>query len=373
MPAGTTALDQFTVDLTARAKKGKIDPVTGPRLRDPPDDRHPDAPPAEQPDPHRRGRRRQDRRRRRASRCGSPTATCRRRCANVAVRTLDLGLLQAGAGVKGEFENRLKSVIDEVKASPQPIILFIDEAHTMIGAGGAGRPGRRGQPAQAGARARRAAHDRRHHLGRVQEVLREGRGARAPLPGGQGRGARRAIRPSLMMRGLAPTLEKHHKVRILDEARRGCRAAVAPLHLRGRQLPDKAVSVLDTACARVAIGQSSMPAGARRLPAATRRRSSARSAILEREQATGADHDERLGDAARSTRERPRRSSTRSRRAGSRRRRWSSRSARLRGKLEEPRPARGRRGARPRQARLRRRRRRDRRGEDRTLRAELER
>ena len=89
--------------------------------------------------------------------------------------SLDLGLLQAGAGVKGEFENRLKGVIDEVKASPTPIILFIDEAHTLIGAGGAGGPERRRQPAQAGAGARRAAHRRGHHLGRIQEVLREGR------------------------------------------------------------------------------------------------------------------------------------------------------------------------------------------------------
>ena len=96
----------------------------------------------------------------------------------VTVRTLDLGLLQAGAGVKGEFENRLKSVIEEVKASPKPIILFIDEAHTLIGAGGAGGAGRRGQSAEAGAGARRAAHHRRHDLGRIQEVFREGRRAR---------------------------------------------------------------------------------------------------------------------------------------------------------------------------------------------------
>ena len=127
-----------------------------------------------------------------ASRCASPTATCRPRCATSRVRTLDLALLQAGAGVKGEFENRLKGLIDEVKSSPTPIILFIDEAHTMIGAGGAGRPERRRQPAQAGAGSRRTAHHRRHHLVGVQEVLREGCGAGPPLPGGQGGRAHRS-------------------------------------------------------------------------------------------------------------------------------------------------------------------------------------
>ena len=113
------------------------------------------------------------------------------RCKDVVVRTLDLGLLQAGASMKGEFENRLKQVIDEVQASPKPIILFIDEAHTLIGAGGAAGHGRCGQPAQAGAGARHAAHHRGDHLGRIQEVLREGPGADPPLPGGPGRRAGR--------------------------------------------------------------------------------------------------------------------------------------------------------------------------------------
>ncbi len=80
------------------------------------------------------------------------------------MRTLDLALLQAGAGIKGEFENRLKGLIEEVKSSPIPIILFIDEAHTMIGAGGHGRAGRRRQSAQTGPGPRRTAHHRRHHL-----------------------------------------------------------------------------------------------------------------------------------------------------------------------------------------------------------------
>ena len=110
---------------------------------------------------------------------------------NVTLRSLDLALLQAGAGVKGEFENRLKGLIEEVKSSPMPIILFIDEAHTMIGAGGQAGPERRGQSAEAGAGARRTAHHRRHHLVGVQEILREGRGPGAALPGGEGGGADR--------------------------------------------------------------------------------------------------------------------------------------------------------------------------------------
>ena len=137
-PLGSTstpALDQFTIDLTQRAREGSHRPGARPRRRDAPDRRHPDAPPAEQSDPDRRGGRRQDGRRRRlrpAIAAGDVPPSLQ----NVSVRTLDLGLLQAGAGVKGEFENRLKSVIKEVKASPKPIILFIDEAHTLIGAGG---------------------------------------------------------------------------------------------------------------------------------------------------------------------------------------------------------------------------------------------
>ena len=118
-------------------------PDPGARQRDTPSCRHPDAATAEQPDPDGRSRRRQDRRRR--GLC-LPHSGGRRTAgaADVGLRTLDLGLLQAGAGIKGEFENRLKSVIEEVKASPRPIILFIDEAHTMIGAGG--QPGRATPP-----------------------------------------------------------------------------------------------------------------------------------------------------------------------------------------------------------------------------------
>ncbi len=108
--------------------------------------------------------------------------------------SLDVGLLQAGASMKGEFENRLRSVIDEVQASPKPIILFIDEAHTLIGAGGAAGTGDAAnllKPALARGKLRTIA---RHHLGRVQEAHREGPGADAPLPGRAGRRARARTR-----------------------------------------------------------------------------------------------------------------------------------------------------------------------------------
>ena len=149
---------------------------------------------------------------------------------NVTLRTLDLALLQAGAGVKGEFENRLKGLIEEVKNSPTPIILFIDEAHTMIGAGGAGRTERRGQSAQAGARARRAAHHRRHHVVRIQEVLREGSRARPPLPGREGRRADRRQCCMQMLRGIAAVAreapQRPHPRRAGSPPRCVCRIAI---------------------------------------------------------------------------------------------------------------------------------------------------
>ncbi len=113
---------------------------------------------------------------------------------NVTIRTLDLALLQAGAGVKGEFENRLKGLIEEVKSSPTPIILFIDEAHTMIGAGGPGGARRCRQPAQACLGPWRIAHHRRHHLVGVQEVLRKRCCPGPPFPGREsGRAHRKAV------------------------------------------------------------------------------------------------------------------------------------------------------------------------------------
>ncbi|MGH9631421.1 MAG: AAA family ATPase, partial [Bryobacteraceae bacterium] len=206
---------------------------------------------------------------------------------NVSVRTLDLALLQAGAGVKGEFENRLKSLINEVKSSPTPIILFIDEAHTMIGAGGqAGQNDAANllKPALARGELRTIAATtwseykkyfekdpalaRRFQLVKVEEPTEE------------------ACR--LMLRGVVPALEKHHNVRILDE---GLIAAVKLSHryLPDRQLPDKAVSVLDTTCARLALGQRAIPPAVedaqRMLEDLT-----VQARVLEREASVGADH-----------------------------------------------------------------------------------
>src|SRR5208337_4914317 len=217
---------------------------------------------------------------------------------NVTVRTLDLALLQAGAGVKGEFENRLKGLIEEVKASPTPIILFIDEAHTMIGAGGPAGQGDAAnllKPALARGELRTiaattwseykkyfekdAALARRFQVVKVEEPAEES--------------------CMTMLRGVAGTLEKHHKVRILDE---GVAAGVRLSHryLAGRQLPDKAVSVLDTACARLSLGQNTTPPA---IEDATRQIDDlgVQKRVLEREVATGADHSERLAQIASQT------------------------------------------------------------------------
>lgn len=176
---------------------------------------------------------------------------------NVELHVLDLGLLQAGASVKGEFENRLKNVIDEVKQSPHPIILFIDEAHTMIGAGGqAGQNDAANllKPALARGELRTiaattwgeykkyfekdAALARRFQVVKVEE-------------------------PSLdvacsMLRGMHAVLEKHFGIAVLDEAIVDA-VKLSARYISGRQLPDKAVSVLDTACARVALAHSATP------------------------------------------------------------------------------------------------------------------
>ncbi|HNU09602.1 MAG TPA: AAA family ATPase, partial [Pyrinomonadaceae bacterium] len=212
---------------------------------------------------------------------------------NVAVRTLDLGLLQAGAGVKGEFENRLKSVIDEVKASPKPIILFIDEAHTMIGAGGqAGQNDAANllKPALARGELRTIAAttwaEYKKYFEKDAALARRFQVVRVEEPDEE-----KAV---TMMRGIAGIMEDHHGVRILDEAIIDC-VKLSHRYITGRQLPDKSVSVLDTACAKVAIGQGATPAP---VEDATRRIQQLTSEIdsLEREQITGTDHSERLAE-----------------------------------------------------------------------------
>ena len=176
---------------------------------------------------------------------------------DVTVRTLDLGLLQAGASMKGEFENRLRQVIEEVQASPKPIILFIDEAHTLIGAGGAAGSGDAAnllKPALARGTLRTIAAttwaEYKKYFEKDAALTRRFQVVKIDEPAED-----QAV---IMMRGLAGVSEKHHRVQILDEA---LVAAVQLSHryIPARQLPDKAVSLLDTASARVAVSQHATP------------------------------------------------------------------------------------------------------------------
>src|SRR5579872_3874628 len=210
---------------------------------------------------------------------------------NVTLRTLDLALLQAGAGVKGEFENRLKGLIEEVKASPTPIILFIDEAHTMIGAGGqAGQNDAANllKPALARGELRTIAattwSEYKKYFEKDAALARRFQVVKVDEP--------EELRCMVMLRGVVPALEKHHGVRILEEA---VQAAVRFSHryMVGRQLPDKAVSVLDTACARLALGHHTTPPP---IEEAMRQLDDllVQERILGREAAVGADHRERL-------------------------------------------------------------------------------
>jgi len=290
----TPNLDQYTVDLTGNAKKGKIDPVLG---RDHEIRQIVDI----------LTRRRQNNPILTGEAGVGKTAVVEGfalRVAqgdvppplkNVHVRTLDLALLQAGAGVKGEFENRLKGLIEEVKASPTPIILFIDEAHTMIGAGGqAGQNDAANllKPALARGELRTIAattwSEYKKYFEKDAALARRFQVVKVEEPSEQ--------QCMVMMRGLVASLEKHHNVRILDEA---VYASVRLSHrfLAGRQLPDKAVSILDTACARLALGQSATPPAIEDL---TRQIDAleVQKRILEREEVVGADHQERLAELA---------------------------------------------------------------------------
>lgn len=252
----TPALDQYTVDLTAQARAGDIDPVVG---RDEEIRQCIDV----------LCRRRQNNPILTGEAGVGKTAVvegfaCRvaegkvpPALKNVAVRTLDLGLLQAGASVKGEFENRLKSVIEEVQSSPQPIILFVDEAHTLIGAGGKEGQGDAAnliKPALARGTLRTIAattwaeykkyFERDPALTRRFQVVQ----VQEPTP---------AVAMD-MMRAISQSLRKHHGVRIAESAIQAC-VTLSARYMPNRQLPDKAVSVLDTACARVALSQGAMP------------------------------------------------------------------------------------------------------------------
>ena len=177
---------------------------------------------------------------------------------DVELRSLDVGLLQAGASMKGEFEQRLRSVIDEVQASPKPVILFIDETHTLVGAGGAAGTGDAAnllKPALARGTLRTVGAttfaEYKKHIEKDPALTRRFQTVTVDEPD--------EAKAILMMRGVASTMEKHHQVQILDEA---LEAAVKLSHryIPARQLPDKSVSLLDTACARVAVSLHATPA-----------------------------------------------------------------------------------------------------------------
>ena len=282
----TPALDQFTIDLTARARDGKIDSVLGrdSEIRQVIDILM---------------RRRQNNPILTGEAGVGKTAVAEgfalRIAAgdvpvplrDVALRTLDLGLLQAGAGVKGEFENRLKSVIEEVKASPKPIILFIDEAHTLIGAGGTAGQGDAAnllKPALARGELRTLAAttwaEYKKYFERDAALARRFQVVKVEEPS-------ESVAVD-MVRGLTKTLEKHHKVYILDEAIIDA-VKLSSRYISGRQLPDKAISLIDTTCARINLSQSSTPPT---IEDARRKRNQLQLSkeILERETQTGADH-----------------------------------------------------------------------------------
>ena len=282
----TPALDQFTTNLTQRARDGKVDPVIGrdAEIRQAIDILM---------------RRRQNNPILTGEAGVGKTAVVEGLAlriaagdvppplAGVELHTLDMGLLQAGASVKGEFEGRLKNVIDEVKKSPHPIILFIDEAHTMVGAGGqAGQSDAANllKPALARGELRTvaattwseykkyfekdAALARRFQVVKVEEPS-------EPLA-------------AAMLRGMTPLMEAHFGVRVVDEAVTEA-VRLSARYISGRQLPDKAISVLDTACAKVALGQSAVPAA---IEDHTRllQRLGAEIAALERETVVGENH-----------------------------------------------------------------------------------
>ena len=256
-PGGDSALAKYATDLTQRARDGKIDPVVG---RDPEIRQIVDI----------LMRRRQNNPILTGEAGVGKTAVVEGfalRIAqgdvpptlqNVSVRMLDVGLMQAGASVKGEFEKRLKAVIDEVQASETPIILFIDEAHTLIGAGGAAGTGDAAnllKPALARGELRTIAAttwaEYKQHIEKDPALTRRFQVVKIEEPS--------ETVAVLMLRGVAGVLEQHHKVQILDEA---IEASVSLSHryIPARQLPDKAVSLLDTACARVAVSQHATPA-----------------------------------------------------------------------------------------------------------------
>jgi type VI secretion system protein VasG len=284
------ALQRYAVDLTAKAKNGELDPVSGrdPELRQVVDILM---------------RRRQNNPILTGEAGVGKTAVVEALAQRIAqgdvpeplrdvtLYALDLGLLAAGASVRGEFEQRLRQVIDDVQASGRPIILFIDEAHTLIGAGGAAGTGDAAnllKPALARGRLRTIAAttwaEYKKHIEPDPALTRRFQVVQVAEPSEEG-----ALR---MLRGMVPALEAHHRVSISDDA---LAAAVELSHryIPARQLPDKAVSLIDTACARVAISRQAPPPEVedtrRTLEALAREHE-----LLSREAALGSDVAERL-------------------------------------------------------------------------------
>src|SRR5271166_2974451 len=289
---GTTALDRFSQDLTAKAKAGGMDPILG---RDEEVRQIVDV----------LMRRRQNNPILTGEAGVGKTAVVEgfaQRIASgdvppplrgVKLCVLDVGLMQAGASMKGEFEQRLRSVIDEVQASPTPIILFIDEAHTLIGAGGAAGTGDAAnllKPALARGTLRTIAAttwaEYRQYFEKDPALTRRFQ----PVYVGEPDVATAAV----MLRGLVAPMEKHHKVRVTDEA---IVAAVNFSHryIPARQLPDKAVSLLDTACARVAISQNAKPAAVEDAEVAIASLESEKQSLA-RERDLGAAKEERIAE-----------------------------------------------------------------------------
>lgn len=298
------AIKRFTVDLTERAKKGEIDPITGrdEEIRHVIDILM---------------RRRQNNPILTGEAGVGKTAVVEGfalrlakgdvppQLKGVSLHALDVGLLQAGASMKGEFENRLRQLIEEVQASPTPIILFIDEAHTLVGAGGAAGTGDAAnllKPALARGNLRTIGAttwaEYKKHIEKDPALTRRFQVVQVPEPD--------EAKAILMLRGVASTLEKHHGVLLLDAA---IESAVRLSHryIPARQLPDKAVSLLDTSCARVAISQHATPSPVedciRRIEALHTELE-----IIGREQAIGMDiHDRKLLVLEKMTKEEQRR------------------------------------------------------------------
>ena len=289
---GTTALDRFSQDLTAKAKAGDMDPILG---RDEEIRQIVDV----------LMRRRQNNPILTGEAGVGKTAVVEGFAQRIAAGdvppplrgvklcVLDVGLMQAGASMKGEFEQRLRSVIDEVQSSPTPIILFIDEAHTLIGAGGAAGTGDAAnllKPALARGTLRTIAAttwaEYRQYFEKDPALTRRFQPIFVAEPN--------VATAAVMLRGLVGPMEKHHKVRVTDEA---IVAAVnlSNRYIPARQLPDKAVSLLDTACARVAISQNAKPAAVEDAEVAIASLESEKQSLA-RERDLGAANEERIAE-----------------------------------------------------------------------------